>query len=683
MSTLQLTPTEQPSTDGKDAILPFPASCKPDILPACARIGNLDEAREMVRAKQWPDAWSAALAAISVRPYHPEAYLLLAEIARGAGDGSSARRCAKTAREMAPKWAAPKRFLKGAVQDVSKPEWLKLPSALWDKPAEAPRISVCLIARNEERWLAQCLRSVRALASQIIVVDTGSTDRTTEIAREMGAEVHFFQWSDDFSASRNASLEHATGDWVLCIDADEELMPGEAAVLYSEIRDPSVMGYRLRMFNIGHEKLGYGFVPRLFRNAPGIHFIGRIHEQAFTSVQERCQQWGLKNELGKTALLHHGYTDEITANRNKIARNLRLLERGIEERPGDPNLIMNLGVELVRSGKLEAGIERYWEAFRIASGRPVADTPPEWREALLTQLATHLMAAKRFSDIVQLWRNPFANSGGLTAAQHFSLAVALMRLKQPAEAVQQIRQCLAKRDLPSFTPIPPEVHKAGPHHCLALCLIALDDNAAAQQAFDAALAAEPSSRAARYDLARFQAGQGRTGEALKVLQQLAAENPAEARVWEAGGLVALSRPDHLEFAKHWTSEAVKHFPENPALLSQRAEALLLAQDVAQSLSFWRRAQPPASNRRRAAMVVCEVLTGDRQHHFTAAEEPAISAEVAQWYRQCIHMGAHGLIRQLHERMEAVRLSLPTFARILEAAHRQALAGNSKLQTPAC
>jgi hypothetical protein len=104
-------------------------------------------------------------------------------------------------------------------------------------------------------------------------------------------------------------------------------------------------------------------VPRLFRNAPGLFFVGRIHEQAFSSIQVRCQQWGLKHQLGKTTLLHHGYTDEVMAGRNKIERNLRLLERAVEEMPDEPNLVMSLGLELVRSGKLEAGLDRYWEAF--------------------------------------------------------------------------------------------------------------------------------------------------------------------------------------------------------------------------------------------------------------------------------------------------------------------------------
>jgi GT2 family glycosyltransferase/tetratricopeptide (TPR) repeat protein len=661
-----------------DKTLPDAAPKKSSRKPAaitlapCALAGHLGQARELARKKQWPAAWTAALAAMGARPYHPEAYLLLAEIAQAAGDADSARRCAKAARDMAPAWAPPKQFLRGQLRGSSKPQWLTLPPALAGQDgAAAPRVSVCLIVKNEERFLLQCLRSVRALASQIVVVDTGSTDRTIDLAREFGAEVHSFAWCDDFSAARNAALEHATGDWVLIIDADEELMPEQAEAISREIRAAAVMGYRLPIIQRGHEQEGCSYVPRLFRNAPGLFFVGRIHEQVFSSIQVRCQQWGLKHQLGKAALLHHGYTGEVMAARNKIERNLRLLERAIEEMPREPNLIMSLGLELVRSGKLEAGLDRYWEAFRLLSALPAAAVTPELRETLLTHLTTHLMAAKRFSDIVQLWQVPFAKNGGLTASHHFGLGLAHIQLKQPAEAAEHMRQCTALRGRPALSPINPDILKAGPHHCLALCLIALKDADGARRAFEAALAADASSRPVRFDLARFHAAQGRTGEALQILRQLAAESPGEARVWALGGQIALNRPEHLEFARDWTGEAVKNFPEDQGLLGQRAEALLLNQDVAQALPLWRRAQAPGCPRQRAAVVLCELLTGDRQHHFTAAEEPALSREVAQWYRQCIRMGAHPLINQLHERMETIRLTLPSFVRVCEAAHRQA------------
>jgi len=641
------------------------------VLPACAMMGHLGGAHELSRKKQWPATWAATSSAISARPYHPEAYLLLAEIAQAAGDADSARLCAKAARDMAPGWAPPKQFLKSNLRGNSKPEWLKLPPFLADKHDAAPRISVCLIAKNEEQFLAQCLRSVHGLASQIIVLDTGSTDRTVEIAKEFGAEVYSFAWCDDFSAARNAALEHATGDWILILDADEELGPDQQENLTRELQAAAVLGYRLPIIDKGREGQGCSYVPRLFRNAPGLFFVGRIHEQAFSSIQVRCQQWGLKHQLGKLVLLHHGYTSEVMASRNKVERNLRLLESAIKDLPDEPNLVMSLGLELVRSGKMEPGLERYREAFGLLSALPTAEVTPELRETLLTQFTTHLMAAKRFSEIVQLWQNPFASNGGLTASQHFCLGAALMELKQPREAVEQLRQCIEKRNRPVLSPINPEILKAGPHHCLAMCLTALNDADGAEQAFEAALAADPSSRPTRFDLARFRAAQGRTAEALKILQQLAKENPKEPQVWELGGQIALSRSEHLEFAREWTGAAFHHFPENQNILQQRAEALTLNLQMAEALPLWRRAQQSGFLRQRAALVICELLAGERQYHFAAAEEPAISQEVVQWYRQCIRMGAHALLSRLHESMESIRLTLPSFVRVLEAAHRQA------------
>jgi tetratricopeptide (TPR) repeat protein len=635
-------------------------------LPPTALLGHIGRAREALNRKQCRQAWEFALEALAARPFNPEAWLIMGEIALAAGDAESARQCAQRSRDMALAWATPKQFLKGKLRGSAHPEWLKVPAVV-----EPPRITVSLIVKNEERFLAQCLRSVKSIASQIIVVDTGSTDRTVEIAKEYGAEVHSFEWRDDFAGARNAALEHATGDWILSLDADEELMPGQDEILRQELQSANVMSYRIPILDAGREQEGANYVPRLFRNAPGLFFVGRIHEQASSSIQVRCQQWGLKSQIGQSRLLHHGYTDEVLAGRNKVERNLRLLNRAVEELPDEPNLVMSLGLELVRSGQLEAGIDRYWQAFHLLAALPANEVAPELRETLLTQLTSHLMTAKRFSEILLLWEVPFATAGGMTATQHFSLGLAYIELKQPTEAAEQMRQCLARRGQPALTPINPEILKAAPNHCLALCLAALNDHEGARNAFEAALADELLARGARFDFARFHASQGAHIDALKMLNQLILENPAEARVWQFGGQIALGRPECLDFARHWTGHAVKHFPQDHAILLQRAETLMLSQDIAQALPLWRQAHSSMSPRHRAAIVLCELLAGDRQHQFRPEEEPAISREAVHWYRQWITVGAHSLIHRLHERIEQVRLALPGFVTIWEAADRQA------------
>ena len=641
-------------------------------LPPCALIGRLTGAREQFRQKKFQAAWEATLAAIQARPFHPEGWLLLGEIAQAVGDGASAILCGKQARLLAPDWKPAKKFLNGSLHGVIKPAWLVLPPAISAVLTQAtPRLSICLIVKNEEKFLGQCLASACVLASQIVVVDTGSTDRTVEIAKEHGAEVHHFPWNDDFAAARNAALERATGDWVLALDADEELMPDQAQTLVQEMQTAGVMAFRLPIIDKGREEEGCSYVPRLFRNAPGLFFLGRVHEQAFSSIEVRCQEWGLRHVLGKSALLHHGYVKEVMQSRDKIARNLRLLKLALEELPGEPNLLMSLGLELVRSGEREAGLPHYWEAVELLGAKPAAQIVPELRETLLSQLATHLMAARDFAGVARLFQTPLAKTGGLSASHHFSLGLACMELKQPAEAAEQMRQCLAKRSQPALSPVNKEILKGGPSHCLAICLGALQQKDAAARAFADALRDEPSSRRVRLDFARFQAGNGQPLEALKLLNDLTAENPSEAAVWQLGGQIALSRVEFLEFARDWTGEAQKHFPDHSSIVLQRAEALLLTQDVNNALPLWRKAHSPNSPGQTAALVLCEFLAGEYSREFTPADEVLVSREFLQWYRRLIAAGAHSSVNLLHERMDQVRAVLPGFVRTWEAATKQA------------
>jgi len=86
-------------------------------------------------------------------------------------------------------------------------------------------LSLCMIVKNEQQFLPDCLESVRNIVDQIVIIDTGSVDNTVEIAKRYSSEVHYFKWCDDFSAARNESIKYASGDWIFWIDADERLLP--------------------------------------------------------------------------------------------------------------------------------------------------------------------------------------------------------------------------------------------------------------------------------------------------------------------------------------------------------------------------------------------------------------------------------------------------------------------------
>jgi GT2 family glycosyltransferase/glycosyltransferase involved in cell wall biosynthesis/predicted Zn-dependent protease len=503
-------------------------------LPAVAKLGHLGQARELFRQKQYAPAWEAAAAAIQARPFHPEAHLLLAQIAQATGDLNQARCCVDKARQLAHQWKPAILFQ----QSLPVPEGSRIHTQNQGESAAdgeqvsqhqtqntpcqlpTPCLSVCLITKNEERFLGQCLQSVRNLARQIVVMDTGSSDRTVQIAKHYGAEVYSFAWTDDFSAARNAALEHVTGDWVLILDADEELLPESRPKLLEAMQNPAVMAYRLPIVDKDKEDQGCSYVPRLFRNAPGLFFVGRVHEQIFSSLEVRRQEWGLENHLGAATLLHHGYTADMVQGRNKIERNLRLLERAIEELPNEPNLLMNYGLELIRFGQADAGLEQYWDAFHLMSAMPPQEVVPELRETLLTQLCTHLMARNQFQKIIDVLHSPLARLDSLTASLHFALGLAFIHLQQFKSGAEQMRQCLVKRNQPALSPVNKEIHKAGPNHCLALCLVAMQQHEAADRAFQAALADDPKSRVARLDYARFLAQRQHGPEALQLLHQL-------------------------------------------------------------------------------------------------------------------------------------------------------------------
>ena len=678
----------------RELVMPQPSGCAPErglhtasvnepkkpaktkiTLPPCALAGHLAGAGELVRQKKFRAAWEAVLAALVQRPFHPEAVLLLAEIAQITGDGQTAKRCAERSRQMAPDWKPAKKFLNQRMKGGTHPDWLKLPDQLRTPNSELPpRLSVCLIVKNEEKFLAQCLKSIRDLATQIVVVDTGSTDRTVAIAREHGAEVHAFVWCDDFSAARNAALEHATGDWVLMLDADEELSAAGREKLRRAMNDPAVMAWRLPMVDVGREAEGCSYVPRLYRNAPGLFYVGRVHEQVFSSLEVRRTEWGLQNRIGDATLIHHGYTAELTRDRNKAERNLQLLELAIGEMPDEPHLLMNLGLELARSGREPEALVRYLEAFDILSSRPATEIVPELRETLLMQLSARLMAAKKFDEVVRVLNSPLAGmNSGLTASLHFSLGLSHLELRRFREAADQMRQCLAKRNLRSLAPINKEINTAAPHHCLALCLAKSGDAAAAEKAFQDGLQETGHGDALRLDYASFLAGQNRPVDALQRLNEVVAANALHLGAWQLGGQIALSRPEFLEFARDWTAEAMRQVAADAVIIALRAEALMLSEDTAGALELWERvwnsmSQPAVL----AALILCEAVESPTTHAPQEGQgETAASYAFIAWYQKLISVKAYKTIGRLNEQSDKLSRALPGAAKILAAALAEA------------
>lgn len=645
-------------------------------VPPAGRLGGLDSAYALMQSRQFSAAWKAVLQAVSERPFHPEAAMLLAEIAEAAGDPSSARKALDVAQAMAPRWKKQIRKTRKRLQGKSgTPQaWAEWPE-VWNITDLPPRLSVCLIVKNEAAFLPQCLESIREVAHQIVVVDTGSSDGTPDLARSFGAEVHGHEWNDDFSAARNAALEWARGDWVLMLDADEELLLEAVEVLRKELCRSEVMAYRLPMIDVGREEEGRSYVPRLFRNAPGLFYIGRIHEQVFSSIEVRREEWGLKNTFSEALLRHHGYTEAVTQGRDKVNRNLQLLAMDLETFPNEPALLMNLGLELCRSGNQEAGVEQYFEAFRALSEKPAAEVVPEIRESLLTQLATQLMKQSRWKDLIACLDSPLARQhDGRTATMHFLMGLAHMERKSLPEAITEFTACIEHRNDRVYSPINQEIHRAGPHHCLALCLLHSHQSETCEKHFLAALKDDPSSVAVRMDLAVFYRDQGRDVEALQALHEVIGIQPQHQPAWILGAEIALARPEFLEFARDWTGEAVKFLPENAILQARRAEALTLSGDLELASGIWEQleseivAQRPDWN---AAAIFCNVANNRQPMAVVETRREEVSQALIAFYRRAIECQAAEALELFNRNLASLAAVLPTAAHTLRAALKEA------------
>ncbi|HHY66373.1 MAG TPA: glycosyltransferase [Alicyclobacillus sp.] len=261
-----------------------------------------------------------------------------------------------------------------------------------------PQISLCMIVKNEAEYLDACLTSVQGAVDEIIVVDTGSDDGSVELAMRHGARVIREPWRHDFARARNAGLDRARGEWILVLDADERLEPGDAAELRSAAKEPGAEAVLLQLCHepgAGQEAVVINPVVRLFRNRPEYRFEGRVHEQITPSIC-RTRPEG-RFIVSEVRVRHLGYHPETVNSRNKVARNLRLLRLEIRDHPDQPFHWYNLGVEYVRSGRLPRALACFRRARR---GIEPERTP--WAHLLYKTEARCLYAAGQPGDALAL-----------------------------------------------------------------------------------------------------------------------------------------------------------------------------------------------------------------------------------------------------------------------------------------
>ncbi|MHB8177312.1 MAG: tetratricopeptide repeat-containing glycosyltransferase family 2 protein [Vulcanimicrobiaceae bacterium] len=360
-------------------------------------------------------------------------------------------------------------------------------------------LSLCMIVKNEERFLEQCLRSAVDVVDEICIVDTGSTDGTLAIAQRFGARIEQREWRNDFAWARNQALEMATKRWILVLDADEELLPQSYPTLRALKSTPAYRhGVWMRVLNKASDFVGSGEMThaliRIFPAAPEIRYKGAIHE--FATVNDDPN--GLQACLSEVTIRHYGYVNEVVQSKDKGQRNLAIVQSAVERDPADPFNWFNLGSTLFLVGRMQEAADALEHAVEVNAGKPRGFMPNCL--SVLAQIYTdHLGDPQRAIELLELcltYSPSYANA-------HFGLGKAYLSMKN-YEAARKNFEC-AIADAPhnrvQFI-VDDEVSVWKAHSEIGSTYVAQGDDERALEWFEKGIVNRPTAQAIRMNRAR-------------------------------------------------------------------------------------------------------------------------------------------------------------------------------------
>lgn len=312
-------------------------------------------------------------------------------------------------------------------------------------------ISVCIITKNEEKNIEKCLAPLMPYGFEIIVVDTGSTDRTREVAANYTDKIYDFEWCDDFSAARNFSLRKASHNYVLVLDCDEFLTSLDPDALYRAIEaHPKAVGLLTRQShydNSGTPTVYTDYVERLFHRKYYTYKFP-IHEQVTEIATDNTIYERYEIPL---TVEHIGYAGSIEERRQKAERNNRLLFQEIERQPDNAYLYFQVGQSYNMISDYEKACPYYHKAFTL----PLI-VEQEWVQAMAIayiNCLTHLGRAQEAVDFFE----PIYDRFTTDASFYNSMGVAYLNSNQPLKAMMEFikaTQCPTTQNTGSNTYLP-------------------------------------------------------------------------------------------------------------------------------------------------------------------------------------------------------------------------------------
>lgn len=307
-------------------------------------------------------------------------------------------------------------------------------------------VSLCMIVRNEEEYIEACLESAKNLVDEIIILDTGSSDRTKEICSCYTDKIYETEWQEDFSTARNLCISKASGDWILWMDADERLIVKDRKLLQKKLLKKRCKAYSVRMLHfmesVKEESKQYHVSHhiRLFQRSAGYQFQGIIHEKLIDRKGKELQPKEIADVI---ELYHYGYTELHL--KEKSFRNLSLCLKAKEKDGEDPWLDYYIAAELYRLGDRKKSLE--FINFSILGFLSRGKIPPSYLYKLKYDLLITSGNLENVNDGIERAITLYPDYVEL----HFYRGIVLFRLKQYKEAVKAFSYCiLLGEDNPNY-----------------------------------------------------------------------------------------------------------------------------------------------------------------------------------------------------------------------------------------
>lgn len=415
------------------------------------------------------------------------------------------------------------------------------------------RIALCAVVRDEEQLLPGCLESVRGAVDELVLLDTGSRDRTVEIARASGARVLHRPWDDDFADARNAALAAVQAGWVLVLDADERLAPGAGPLLRGALASGSFDLGELELHEAdeldadpasvarGLKRRGEPrLVARLLRRTPELRFRGIVLEEAGPGRHGRVE----------ASIVHYGGVPELASARARTRLRMELLERRCQLDPGDARARSHLARELLLAGDEARGRAEAERAWRTLLELPHADRKADDFVLAATLHAGAALARGELDEAAavlaeaQSFGEPHPSLDLLAATLLETVALEASSSDVQDEALASARaaceRCLAQAGRTfASQPLPGAATWAARTRLATLDLLC-GHTAVALAGFERALSEQPSVLEARLGCIEARIELGSAAEALEELEGLLAGGSPDAWTLAAAAAAALS-----------------------------------------------------------------------------------------------------------------------------------------------